>query len=119
MLNVGRVDPLREMYLNIANRANETATGITLIDKEDKTLSIVLIADTNREWYDKKKHFELSHLIISKCTTSQVNIAGMVLFLVHFIVIFIYRTYKSNFYEFPILPVYCLAIFYAFYHNSL
>ena len=50
-----KVNPLPEDYLNIANRVNETATGITVIDKEDKTLPDILTADINLEEYDKLK----------------------------------------------------------------
>ena len=41
--------PLRKDYLNITNRVNETATRITVTDKEDKTLSTILTADIDLE----------------------------------------------------------------------
>ena len=55
-----RENPLPKDYLNIANRVNETATGITVIDKEDKKLLIMTIKQNNDilylfERYDKWK----------------------------------------------------------------
>jgi len=49
--------------LSLANTVNETATGLTLINWEDKTLSNVQTADTNLEDYDKDFRNDLIHRI--------------------------------------------------------
>ena len=45
----------------MAKRVKETATGITVIDLVDKTLSNVLTADINLDGYDKGIRNDLIH----------------------------------------------------------
>jgi hypothetical protein len=46
-------NPLCTESSNVSNKENKSATRITLIDKEDKSLPNTLTADVDLEGYDK------------------------------------------------------------------